>query len=66
MLELLAESGASPARRREVLQAHLSALPGWASHLRWRADRRGDVQLVELLAIRLFHEVTFVSEYYVG
>lgn len=36
-----------------VLRLESEALPGWASHIKWRADHVGDVDLTSFLAIRL-------------
>lgn len=36
-----------------VLAAQLRALPGWASHLAWRATHVGDATLTDLVACRL-------------
>lgn len=41
------------ADRQSVLRAELASLPGWASHIKWRAEHVGDVNLVEYLAIRM-------------
>lgn len=36
-----------------ALHAHLAALPGWAAAIRWRSMTTGDVEIVDLLAVRL-------------
>ncbi|MGN6503615.1 MAG: putative inorganic carbon transporter subunit DabA [Pseudolysinimonas sp.] len=36
-----------------VVTAQLRALPGWVSHLAWRASRTGDATLTDYVAIRL-------------
>ncbi len=36
-----------------ALRSHLAALPGWAAYVRWRSMTSGDVDVVELLAVRL-------------
>ncbi|MEO6958305.1 MAG: DUF2309 domain-containing protein, partial [Antricoccus sp.] len=41
------------ADRHAVLRAELASLPGWASHIKWRAEHVGDINLVEYLAVRL-------------
>lgn len=48
--------------RREFLQAHLSRLPGWASHIRWRGEHVGDFDLLSYLAMRLVYEAGLLSE----
>jgi hypothetical protein len=53
VLAALAGLGVQPPERREYLQAHLTALPGWASHVRWRAERGEGIDLVAYLALRL-------------
>lgn len=35
-----------------ALRAHLAALPGWAAHVRWRSMTSGDVDVLDLLAVR--------------
>jgi hypothetical protein len=56
------ETLAIPAgERRAYLQAHLVALPGWASHVRWRGERDGDVDLVDYLALRLAYEAALLD-----
>jgi len=42
--------------RRDLLVAELTALPGWAAHVRWRAEAIGDVDLVDYVALRLSFE----------
>lgn len=39
--------------RRDLLAAEVTALPGWAAHIRWRAEAIGDVTLIDYLALRL-------------
>jgi len=36
-----------------ALRAHLAALPGWAAYIRWRSMSSGDVEVLDLLAVRL-------------
>lgn len=36
-----------------ALRAHLAALPGWAAYIRWRSMTSGDVEVLDLLAVRL-------------
>jgi uncharacterized protein YbcC (UPF0753/DUF2309 family) len=36
-----------------ALRAHLAALPGWAAFIRWRSMTSGDVEVLDLLAVRL-------------
>jgi uncharacterized protein YbcC (UPF0753/DUF2309 family) len=47
---------------REYMQAHLSRLPGWAAHVRWRGENVGDLDLVSYLAMRLSYERALLSE----
>lgn len=35
-----------------ALQAHLAALPGWAAVIRWRSMTTGDIEVLDLLAVR--------------
>lgn len=54
--------------RVEVLRGHLAQLPGWASHIRWRAEeadpgsgaRQAPLDLVDHLAVRLSYEAALV------
>lgn len=43
------------------LRAHLLRMPGWATHLVWRADTIGDVDLVDYLAIRVSYEAAVLG-----
>ena len=47
--------------QREELTAHVAALAGWASHLRWRQRSDGDAVLVGFLAASVATEVTVVD-----
>ena len=49
------------ADRRDYLQAHLTCLPGFSSHIRWRADRQEDFDLVDLLAMRVSYEAALLA-----
>jgi hypothetical protein len=62
VLGALAALGVHGAERRSLLQAHLTRLPGWAAHVRWRAEREGGIDLVDLLAVRLSYEVALLAE----
>lgn len=53
--------GVLPDQRREVLRAELTALPGWAAHLRWRAEHRTTDDLVDYLAIRLSYLAALID-----
>jgi uncharacterized protein len=48
-----ASSGLSSESTTEVLRAHLRSLPGWVGHIKWRAEKVGDVDLTSYLAVRL-------------
>ena len=48
--------------RRSYLEAHLTALPGWASHVRWRAEHAGGIDLVDYLALRIALERLLLEE----
>ncbi|UKF28296.1 putative inorganic carbon transporter subunit DabA [Clavibacter nebraskensis] len=51
--EIMALHGITPQRREPVMAQQLHALPGWASHIAWRATRVGDATLTDLVACRL-------------
>lgn len=53
LLHALDELGVTPTLVRSVLRSELAALPGWAAHLRWRAEHHHDADLVDYLALRL-------------
>jgi len=36
-----------------VLREEIDALPGWASHVKWRSENTGDIDLAQYLAVRL-------------
>lgn len=36
-----------------VLRSHLAAVPGWTAFIRWRSMTSGDVDVLDLLAVRL-------------
>jgi len=38
---------------REFLRDQLTALPGWVAHIKWRAEKVGDIDLTSYLAVRL-------------
>ncbi|KRF32813.1 putative inorganic carbon transporter subunit DabA [Yonghaparkia sp. Soil809] len=49
----LEASGIPQAERAEALRRELARTPGFTAHVRWRAETRGDVEVVDLLAVRL-------------
>jgi uncharacterized protein YbcC (UPF0753/DUF2309 family) len=53
------------AERRAELRAQLARLPGWSSHIKWRAEHPDQAphpaDLVDLLAIRLTYEAQLVE-----
>lgn len=51
--ELLGESGLDDAGRETLLRALLTRQPGWSSHARWRQEHLGDLEFVDLSAVRL-------------
>ncbi|MCY7372604.1 MAG: DUF2309 domain-containing protein [Spirochaetaceae bacterium] len=60
-LAALDRLGVEPAERQRYLRAHLAAQPGWAGHLRWRAEHHGDVDLTDYLAVRLSYEAALLN-----
>lgn len=67
---LLAKLGVEEHELVQYLQRHLVQLPGWASHLKWRATQGESDVLTDYLAIRLFYEAsmseTLVQRFYKG
>ena len=62
LLVALEQLGVSSEDAREYMQAHLSRLPGWAAHVRWRGENIGDLDLVSYLAMRLSYERALMSD----
>lgn len=62
ILDSLEHLGVGEARRRDYLRAHLTRMPGWATHVRWRAGRDQGIDLVDYLAIRLAYESLLAEE----
>jgi len=60
-LEALTGLNVSEQHTREYFQAHLSRLPGWAAHVRWRGEHAGDFDLLSYLAMRLSYEHALLS-----
>ncbi len=50
-----------PSRHRDVLRAELTALPGWAAHIRWRAEQHHDIDLLDYLALRLSYAAAWID-----
>lgn len=49
----LEATGLPAADRADALRRELARTPGWTAYVRWRAQTSGDVEVVDLLAIRL-------------
>ncbi len=56
VLDALDQLRVPEAGRVGYLRAHLTGLPGWAGHVRWRGDREAGIDLVDYLALRLAYE----------
>ena len=56
VLQALHLLGIEPGGHRAYLQAHLTRLPGWAAHMRWRSEQRAGEDLLAYLAVRLTYE----------
>jgi len=59
--DALGTLGVGDDARVEYLRAHMTRMPGWAAHIRWRQEHRGDVDLVDYVAIRLGYEAALLS-----
>ncbi len=46
-------SEVAPGDLRDYLRAQLAPLPGWVAHIKWRAEKVGDIDLTNYLAVRL-------------
>ena len=69
LLESLTALGILPDARQNYLGFHLTALPGWAGFIKWRADqsdyewqRSYPVDLVQYLAVRVWYERELVAK----
>lgn len=49
----LEATGLPAADRADALRRELARTPGWTAYVRWRAQTSGDVEIVDLLAVRL-------------
>ena len=61
LLDGLQRLGVGPADRVPFLEAHLSALPGWVAHLRWRDEHLGEHAVLDHLAVRVVAEADSVA-----
>lgn len=62
VLRALRALGVDRDGRRGCLEAHLTALPGWAAYARWSAGRTGELDLVDYLAVRLTYETALLAD----
>lgn len=53
LVRALEQLGIDDDEQLPVMRAHLAALPGWTAAIRWRSMTRGDVEVLDLLAVRL-------------
>ncbi len=60
--EALDRLGVQPAQRRDYLRTQLLALPGWAGHVKWRADSDPGIDLVGYLAMRTSYETALAGD----
>ncbi|MBB5643411.1 DUF2309 domain-containing protein [Cryobacterium roopkundense] len=49
----LGKLGVPPEAVTETLRTELQHLPGWVSHIKWRAEKIGDIDLLSYLGVRL-------------
>jgi len=56
LLEALERLGVTADRRRSCLEAHVTRMPGWAAHIRWREERVDSIDLLAYLAMRITYE----------
>lgn len=62
-LAALAALGVSDDARITYLQAHLTAMPGWAAHVRLCGDRGQGIDLLQYLAMRLSYEAALLRNH---
>lgn len=48
----LGHLGITPDAVPDTLRSELRHLPGWVGHIKWRAEKRGDIDLTSYLAVR--------------
>lgn len=48
----LVQLGVAAGDTQRVMALELHQLPGWASHIKWRAEKVGDIDLTSFLAVR--------------
>lgn len=56
----------SPESQRSFFEAHLTRMPGWAAHIRWREERHDDLDLVAYLAMRATYEAVLMADHSPG
>jgi uncharacterized protein YbcC (UPF0753/DUF2309 family) len=61
VLGALAELGVPDRELREYLESHLTALPGWAAHFRYREQEGTGDGLIDLLAVRIVQEAALLG-----
>ncbi len=66
VLEALEDLRIPGSERTTYLRAHLTRMPGWAGHVRWRGDRDAGIDLVDHLALRLSYEYALLPPGAVG
>lgn len=62
VLGALAELGVPDRELRDYLESHLTALPGWSAHFRWREQESTGDSLIDLLAVRIVQEAALLGE----
>ena len=61
VLDALGTLGIGDAVRISHLQAHLTAMPGWAAHVAWCSGRGVPVDMLDYLALRLSYEAALMA-----
>ena len=62
ILEALHQLGIRDDDRIRYLQAHLTAMPGWAAHIQWCAGRGEGIDVLDYLAMRLTYEAALLAD----
>jgi len=62
LLEAISRLGISLEDQRAFLQAHLTRMPGWAAHIRWREEHSDALDLVAYLAMRASYEAALLED----
>lgn len=61
LLEALERMGIIRSQRQTFLRGHLTRMPGWVAHIRWREERSDSIDLLAYLAMRTTYESSLIE-----